>query len=61
MRGRFDLTDYLILAFVGIVCLALGVLIGTVIIGPHWFVSQNCAYYPFLLVNPSQYVACKLP
>ncbi|GHO68362.1 hypothetical protein KSC_072540 [Ktedonobacter sp. SOSP1-52] len=61
MRNRFDLTDYAILAFIALCSGIGGIVIGTFLIGPQWYVSHNCLAYPFLLLDPHQYIACKIP
>jgi hypothetical protein len=38
----------------------IGVFVGGYL-GEQFFVHQNCIAYPFLLLNPNYYVACRLP
>jgi hypothetical protein len=45
----------------GAICFIIGIIVGMLFLGPNWFVSQDCTHYPFLLLDPKLYVACKTP
>jgi hypothetical protein len=61
VNKRFQPYEILLFCVVAGCCFAGGIIFGVVWIGPHWFVSQNCVSYPFLLLDPHQYIACRLP
>lgn len=45
----------------GAICFIIGIIVGMLFLGPNWFISQDCTHYPFLLLDPKLYVACKTP